>query len=118
MKIVVLLSVLFIWSGVVFGQSENQTKKENKNPNSDRGATYNDTSKKTQKKKVKYNYDFDGKIKEFDKLMQANVKKYKKRDRLMQKPQYSDPTYFGHKKKPKKRPPNKRKLCKQCDIVH
>ena len=36
----------------------------------------------------------------------------------MRKPQYSDPTYFGHKRKPKIRPLHKRKLCKECGIVH
>jgi len=36
----------------------------------------------------------------------------------MKKPQYSDPTYFGHKKKPKKRPPGKKKFCKECGIYH
>lgn len=33
-------------------------------------------------------------------------------------PAYNDATYFGHKKKPKKRPPGKRKLCKECKMVH
>lgn len=34
------------------------------------------------------------------------------------KPQYSNPAYFGHKKKPKKRKRGKRKFCKECGIVH
>ena len=36
----------------------------------------------------------------------------------MEKPQYSDPSYFGHKKKPKKRPPGKKKFCKECGMYH
>ena len=50
------------------------------------------------------------------KKKKAKKNGYKYKD--MQKPQYSDPTYFGHKKKPKKRSLKKRKMCKECGIVH
>ncbi len=33
-------------------------------------------------------------------------------------PSFGDAMYFGHKKKPKKNPPGKRKLCKECGMVH
>jgi hypothetical protein len=56
--------------------------------------------------------------KEFEERMEANAKRYKKEAKLAEKPQYSDPSYFGHKKKPKKRPLKRRKLCKECGIVH
>lgn len=65
-----------------------------------------------------YDFYFDKKIKEYEERMIANVKKYKKMERKMKKPQYADPSYFGHKRKPKKRPPGKRKFCKECEIVH
>jgi len=70
--------------------------------------------------KIVHSYDwyFDQKIEEYEERMVANVKKYKKIERKMKKPQYSDPSYFGHKRKPKKRPPDKRKFCKECEIVH
>lgn len=55
---------------------------------------------------------------EFEELMKANKKKYKKQAKAMEKPQYSDPSYFGHKRKPKKRSLKKRKMCKECGIVH
>lgn len=55
---------------------------------------------------------------EFEERMKANAKKYEEQAKLAEKPQYSDPSYFGHKKKPKKRPVGKRKLCKECGIVH
>ncbi|MCG8387602.1 MAG: hypothetical protein MJA30_18780 [Cytophagales bacterium] len=78
--------------------------------------------KKSKKKKTSFSSMFnkrmDGKIKEYEKRMQANAKMDKKAARQMQKPQYSDPSYFGHKKKPKKRPVGKRKFCKVCGIVH
>ena len=41
-----------------------------------------------------------------------------KEAKLAEKPQYSDPLYFGHKKPPKKRPVGKRKFCKECGLVH
>jgi hypothetical protein len=58
------------------------------------------------------------KVREFEERMEANAKRDAKKAKEMQKPQYSDPSYFGHKKKPKKRPVGKRKFCKECGIVH
>lgn len=79
---------------------------------------------KTSRKKHKRNrkgsfaWQLEQKKKEYEKRMIANVKKHNKETRLMQKPQYSDPSYFGHKRKPKKRPVGKRRLCKECGIIH
>jgi hypothetical protein len=64
------------------------------------------------------NLYYDRLIVEYQERMKANVKKYKVMARKMKKPQYSDPSYFGHKRKPKKRPVGKRKYCKECEIVH
>jgi hypothetical protein len=50
--------------------------------------------------------------------MQAVAKRNARNERLARKPRYSDPSYFGHKRPPKKRPVGKRKLCKECMIVH
>jgi hypothetical protein len=61
---------------------------------------------------------FDKKVEEYHKRMKANLKKYKKIERLMKKPQYSDPSFFGHKKRPKKRRVGKKKFCKECGIFH
>lgn len=55
---------------------------------------------------------------EYVERMQSNTKKYKKIAKEMEKPQYSDPLYFGHKKKPKKRPLGKRKYCDECGLWH
>lgn len=86
----------------------------------DRGATYDNGAKKVKKKKSNYSIskDFDKKVEEYEKRMQDNVKKHKKMEKEMRKPQYSDPTYFGHKKKPKKRPQGKKKFCKECGLKH
>ncbi len=57
-------------------------------------------------------------VQEYQQRMKSNAKKYKKIERIKDRPQYADPSYFGHKRKPKKRPVGKRKLCKECGIVH
>lgn len=57
-------------------------------------------------------------VKEAEERQEANAKRREKEAKLAEKPQYSDPSYFGHKKKPKKRPVGKRKMCKECGIVH
>jgi hypothetical protein len=55
---------------------------------------------------------------EFYDRMEELAKVRKKNERLMQKPQYSNPLYFGHKRPPKKRKPSKMKFCKECGIRH
>jgi len=65
-----------------------------------------------------FNKRMDKKKEEFYDRMEANAKRRKKMAKEMKKPQYSDPMYFGHKRKPKKRSPGKRKFCKECGIVH
>ena len=65
-----------------------------------------------------FNKIMDRKIDEYYKSMQAEAKEDRRLERLMQKPQYSDPSYFGHKRKPDKRKLSRRKFCKECGIVH
>jgi hypothetical protein len=68
--------------------------------------------------KKKYGTAAEG-IKRAQELQEANAKKYRKMARDMETdPRYNDPGYFGHKKKPKKNRPGKKKFCKQCGIVH
>jgi hypothetical protein len=74
-------------------------------------------SKKASKKKSNTPKG-DRLVEEYHQRMEANAKRYKKMAKDMEKPQYSDPSYFGHKKKPKKRPVGKRKFCQECGIVH
>lgn len=65
-----------------------------------------------------YTKYYDRLVVEYQDRMKANLKKYKVMTKEMAKPQYSDPSYFGHKRKPKKRAVGKRKFCKECEIVH
>lgn len=50
--------------------------------------------------------------------MEALVKVRRKNEKMLMTPQYSDPSYFGHKRPPKKRPAHKMKFCKECGIRH
>jgi hypothetical protein len=54
----------------------------------------------------------------FYERMEEVARQRRKNEKLMAKPQYSDPMYFGHKRPPKKRPPEKMKYCKVCGIRH
>jgi hypothetical protein len=55
---------------------------------------------------------------EYHERVAAVMKARKKAARVMQRPQYSDPSYFGHKRKPKKRSPEKMRFCSECGIRH
>lgn len=57
-------------------------------------------------------------VAEFRQRMKKVYKQKAKEEKLAEKPQYSNPLYFGHKKPPKKRPLGKRKYCEECGIVH
>jgi len=70
-------------------------------------------SKKKPSKKTTY----DATEKFYDR-QEAIAKQERKNEKEMEKPQYSDPLYFGHKRPPKKRPPDKMKYCKTCGIRH
>ena len=63
-------------------------------------------------------HQLDQKVEEYHQRVKEVQKRNEKFARLSKKPQYSDPAYFGHKRKPKKRPPGKKKLCKECGIMH
>jgi hypothetical protein len=50
--------------------------------------------------------------------MEALAKTKRKNEVLQQKPQYTDPMYFGHKRPPKKHKPGKMRYCKECGLRH
>lgn len=57
-------------------------------------------------------------VEEFRERVSENYKKNAKERRKADKVRYKDPTYFGHRKPPKKRPVGKQKFCKQCGMTH
>ncbi|MBX2943733.1 MAG: hypothetical protein KF860_15455, partial [Cyclobacteriaceae bacterium] len=62
---------------------------------------------KYKKSKVKHTAQY-----EFYKRVELAAKDKQRILRKLSKPQYSNPAYFGHKKKPKRRQPNKMRYCK------
>lgn len=55
---------------------------------------------------------------EFYKRVEMAAKEKQRILKKLAKPQFSDPTYFGHKRKPKRRAPHKMKYCHECSIRH
>jgi hypothetical protein len=74
-------------------------------------------SPKVSKKKKSFETTYDARDKYYDRMEDLSKKK---RKNIMNEgnPQYTDFQYFGHKKPPKKRPPEKMKYCKICGIRH
>ncbi|MFC2125807.1 hypothetical protein ACFLU5_13445, partial [Bacteroidota bacterium] len=111
------LMICFILFIGLATSAEAQSRKEKYDDDYDRGATYEikATNKEAKKNKSKNSIDksYDKKIEEYEERLEANSKKYKKISKEMNKPQFNDPTYFGHKRPPRKRPPGKKKFCKQ-----
>jgi len=103
-------------------QSNNQQGPSSLNPGQNQGRNYASGAK--QKKsfwnlfRKKESAWGDQLVDEYEQRMKDNAKEAKRKEKEMQKPQYADFTYFGHKRKPKKRPPHKMKFCKVCGIKH
>jgi hypothetical protein len=118
----ILLLIIFACSAS-FAQSK---KKQKKGKNSQQQSTslspyfpsedYQPEKKgksKSKSRKATYNA-----IDEHEDRMKQVVKAHRKAEKESLKPQHSDPTYFGHKRKPKKNKPGKMKFCKECEIRH
>ena len=100
-----------------FGQPTQDVAPSSRNP-----GNYDQPQPTRKSRKVSaynnFNKQLNGAVKAQRKRMRDNALYYRKEQRMAKKPRYSDPMYFGHKKKPKIRPVGKRKLCKECGIVH
>ena len=55
---------------------------------------------------------------EFYERVEKAAKEKQRMLKELSKPQYSDFRYFGHKKIPKRRKPNKMRYCTECQIRH
>lgn len=118
----VILLLAFSFEG--YAQSKKKKKKQEKesttqSPNSLTPAPKNERvyapPKKT--KNIKNGPTFSAE-EDFRKRMESVAKQKRKAEKEMLKPQYSDPSYFGHKRPPKKRSRKKMKYCKECGIRH
>ncbi len=122
MRFLVSTFVLLFFIFSAYGQSKSDppTSKGDDFSKKYEGINFGDNSR-SKKEKLKSSpimQYYDQKIEEYRERMKKNAKKYRKMSKKMRKKQYSDPTYFGHKRPPKKRKPGKKKYCKVCNMVH
>ncbi|HLF34581.1 MAG TPA: hypothetical protein VI583_10095 [Cyclobacteriaceae bacterium] len=120
-KLPILAILLLLIYYQAIGQAAKTPRYQNRPQEIDRGATYENKKVKTKKNKanaLSLDQQFNQKVDEYYARMEENSKRYKKFEKDMRKPQFSDPSYFGHKRPPKKRPPGKKKFCKECGMVH
>lgn len=108
--------------GISFGQSTREAKPKDPPP-----PLYQAKKKekkgflglfKKKEKKTVFNKSREQEVAEFRARLKDVYKERAKEEKMAQDPQYSDPTYFGHKKPPKKRTPDKMKFCKECGLKH
>ena len=122
--------VFFLLLAISQGLVEQSKKKNNKEKQNTQTESTNQPSSlapsyevktketvKTKKKKSVGKVTYDARDKFYDRMEQV-AKDNRKAEKELQKPQYSDPSYFGHKKPPKRRPAGKIKYCKECGIRH
>lgn len=113
-----LLGLIFLGCLISFGASAQNTRSA-ATPTAPKPAYQ--SAKKKQKKGM---FAFIKKKKpknevvEFRKRIHKVYKQKAKEEKKLEKPRYSDPSYFGHKRPPKKRPVGKQKFCKVCKIKH
>lgn len=109
-----LLAGLFCFGAMtMYGQSKSPAQPTSLQPNLPTKVYAPKATKKKKKNKVTYDArdNYYDRIEEIERGRRKNAKK-----NLM--PEYSNFQYFGHKKEPKKRPPEKMKYCKICGIRH
>ena len=122
MRIILILLLVGI-TGTLQAQSRKQKKGgtaevQEESPNSvDPNYPKKQYGPKKSTKKKGAGPTFESEQEYYDRMAQFN-KTNRKNERMSETPQYTDPTYFGHKRPPKKRPANKMKYCKVCGIRH
>lgn len=109
----VLSTALVLTGFVATAQNNNQSQSTTLKPNL---PTKVYAPKASKKKKTK-GPTYDAREKFYDRMEEVN-KSRRKKEKAKLTPQYSDFQYFGHRKPPKKRPPEKMKYCKICGIRH
>lgn len=122
MKKVYLIIFVIGISGVALGQNTRSTETP-KPPRPQYQAVKKEKKSvfaflKKKKKTSPFYSTKEEEVAAFRKKMKTVYKQKAKEEKLAQKPEYSDPSYFGHKRPPKKRPPGKQKFCKVCKMKH
>lgn len=117
-----LIALLLLLCSESFGQFWKRNKKEEKQTEVAQPTSLNPSYAQKEyapkaSRKVTRGPTY-GLQQEFYERMEELEKVRRKNEKLMEKPQYSNPLYFGHKRPPKKRKPSRMKFCKECGIRH
>lgn len=115
-----ILVLLLALSQGVWAQSKKKKQETTSEQPSSLTPYYPEKTKEVEKKKTKKSgrkVTYDARDKFYDRMEQV-AKDNRKAEKELKKPQYSDPSYFGHKRPPKKRPAGKMKYCKECGLRH
>jgi hypothetical protein len=122
MRSALLIFLLVSLASVSLAQSSKKRKKEeaqkNASPNAlDPSYQKKEYEPKKTKKKSSGGPTFESEQAYYDRMAKL-YKDKKKAEKEMEKPQYSNPMYFGHKRPPKKHKAGKLKFCKECGLRH
>lgn len=116
-----LFLIVFIMAiGSSFAQSKRKKAKHQEaaaGQSSSLAPYYPQKDYEPKKKKAAGKVTYDARDRFYERMEEVQ-KANRKNEKEMEKPQNSDPMYFGHKRPPKKRPVNKMRYCKVCGIRH
>lgn len=113
--------VLALLVTVSFAQSKKKKAKKSDTSSSGQSSSlapyYPQKNYEPEKKKSAGKVTYNATDKFYERREEL-AKQERKNEKELEKPQNSNPLYFGHKRPPKKRPPHKMKFCKVCGIRH
>lgn len=113
MRVALALSAFVLSGSVALAQTGSNSQSTTQKPNLPTKVYAPKVSKKKKGKTEKV----DDRERFYDR-MDDLAKTRRKNEKMRDLPQYNNFQYFGHKKPPKKRPPEKMKYCKICGIRH
>ena len=117
-RYIIIPAFLLLVAQSAFAQSKKEkTKEEETGQPSSLSPYYPEKTKSEKKKKSTGKVTYDARDKFYDRVEQV-AKANRKAEKEMRKPQYSDPSYFGHKHPPKRHAAGKLKYCKECGLRH
>ncbi len=116
MRLLRLFSILiFLLSGLIVNAQTSLDPNSNKGASKSTSKFYSPKRTTYKQKKVKVTrtaqYEFYKRVEKASKDKQRIMRK-------LSKPQFSNPAYFGHKRKPKKRATHRMRFCSECHIRH
>jgi hypothetical protein len=121
MRIITVL-ILILLTASAYGQSNKKRRKKERQSSETTQPTSLDPSMPQQdyapkRKKVAKGPTYESEQQYYERR-EEQEKNRRKNEKLMDEPRYSDPSYFGHKRPPKRHKPGKMKYCKECGLRH